>query len=140
MIDKKYTSKLDHDHQYRRSCFILVRRKPDSLMVGLLSLVQSDQNIRTPPIERTVMSRSKKVVSTYHAIYRGMSIIRGNSTYLLVHNSTESHHSDLAQFKRLVMARLICSSLETHLTYAGFVTHKSIIQKFHYKLPYVNWS
>ena len=60
MIGKKYISKLDHDHQYRRSCFILVRRKPDSLMVGLLSLVQSDQNIRTPPIERTVMSRSKK--------------------------------------------------------------------------------
>ena len=60
MIDKKYISKLDHDHQYRRSCFILVRSKPDSLMVGLLSLVQSDQNIRTPPIERTVMSKSKK--------------------------------------------------------------------------------
>ena len=83
-------------------------------MVGLPSLVRSGQNIRTPPIERTVMSKSKKVASTYHVIYRGTFIILGKSAYLLVNNSTVSQYSDLAQFKRLVMSRLICISLEIH--------------------------
>ena len=95
-IDKKYTSKLDHDHQYRRPCFILVHRKPDSLMVGLPRLVRSVKKIRTPPKGQSCL-KVKRVAITYHGIYRRTFIILGKSTYLLVHNSTVSQHSDLAQ-------------------------------------------